>query len=235
MNGPRDGILGNVRHHDRLRVACVWRPWRVTFDRRAIFGRKAATRLEPHDAVRIEQQDRRPLDADAVAQRVEGCGINLVDRERLPYGSRQRQTHGAVRIGGRQHRRGTPVSDRGRKAGSAKAQSSSHRKYSQRLGGNSPSEDRQIGAFPDGTFHPAGQDSTPWPLASAPGSPRALPRRQTAGPGSVLPGMQRAADLSPNGIRCPARPERWDYYESRGCRPFKYRHRTRLLVVARLG
>ena len=150
-------------------------------------------------------------------------------------GSRQRQTHGAVRIGGRQHRRGTPVSDRGRKAGSAKAQSSSHRKYSQRPGGNSPSEDRQIGAFPDGTFHPAGRDSTPWPLASAPGSPRALPRRQTAGPGSVLPGMQRAADLSPNGIRCPARTERWDYYESRGCRPFKYRHRTRLLVAARLG
>jgi hypothetical protein len=29
-------------------------------------------------------------------------------------------------------------------------------------------------------------------------------------------------------------PERWDYYECRWCGPFKYRHRTRLLVAAHL-
>ena len=126
------------------------------------------------------------------------------------------------------------MSNSGRKAGSAKAQSASHRKYSQRPGGNSPSEDRQIGAFPNGTFHPAGQDSTPWPLASAPNSPRALPRRHTAGPGSVLPGMQRAADLSPNGIRCPAPQNVGITTSPAGAVRSSPRHRTRLLVAARL-
>jgi hypothetical protein len=87
----------------------VGRPGRVALDGAAVGVGEAAERLEPHDAVGVEQQDGRAGNAEPVGERIEGGVVDLLDRARAADRVRQSETDvvlTAVRRAGRS--RGRP-------------------------------------------------------------------------------------------------------------------------------
>ena len=87
------GVVADIGHHQDLRVRRVGPPGRVALQRSSVLVGDAAPGLEPHDAVGIEPQNRRAVDAEAMFERVQG---GVVDG-RQPLGSRDRRHQRAER------------------------------------------------------------------------------------------------------------------------------------------
>jgi hypothetical protein len=72
-------IERNIRHQNRFRILRVGRPGTVPVHRRPVCLRKPPPAAEPHDALAVEQQDRRSLDADGPLERDERSLVDPLD------------------------------------------------------------------------------------------------------------------------------------------------------------
>jgi hypothetical protein len=82
----------HVRYPDRLRIWTIRFPRRVAFHRAAVRLGQTAERLESHDAIGIEQENGRTLDAEPGMERVERRPVYLMGGSALAHGAGQAQT-----------------------------------------------------------------------------------------------------------------------------------------------
>lgn len=72
-------IERNIRHQNRFRILSVGRPGTVPVHRRPVRLGKPLPGPEPHDALAVEHQDRRSLDADGPLERDECSLVDPLD------------------------------------------------------------------------------------------------------------------------------------------------------------